>query len=433
VHDVVVAVRARLLAALLLLATPAVAAGVAADVDAGAALAAFPNAAGLARTASTLGPGDDAQPFFRPLNAGGRACATCHVPAQGWSVTPAGLRARFDASAGLDPIFQPADAAVAPTADVGTVEARRAAYRLLLERGLLRVGLPMPPDAEFTLVAVDDPAGWASARDLSLFRRPLPTTNLRFLTSVMWDGRASAGDEPLAAGLARQARAAVHRHAGLAYALSPDDERRLLAFETSLTTAQVWDRAAGATDAAGADGGLARLAEQAFRRGINSGPAFTPRVFTLFTPWREQGGARAAIARGEAVFNERSFARGAGRCSSCHNAPNVGVSSTGLFFDLGLSRENERLPGMPLYTFRCTTTGHLVRTTDPGRALVTGRCEDFDRFKVPSLRGLAARPPYFHDGRAATLDEVIDVYERRLGLGLTATERSDLVAFLRAL
>src|SRR3989442_369561 len=76
-------------------------------------------------------------------------------------------------------------------ADVPTVEARRGAYGLLLRKGLIRVGLPVPAGAEFELVGVDDPYGYASAAELSLFRRPLPSTNLRFLTTIMWDGRAA--------------------------------------------------------------------------------------------------------------------------------------------------------------------------------------------------------------------------------------------------
>jgi cytochrome c peroxidase len=49
------------------------------------------------------------------------------------------------------------------------------------------------------------------------------------------------------------------------------------------------------------------------------------------------------------------------------------------------------------------------------------------------LRGLAARAPYFHNGSAATLDEVIQFYKTRFGLSLTAQEQADLIAFLRGL
>jgi len=56
-----------------------------------------------------------------------------------------------------------------------------------------------------------------------------------------------------------------------------------------------------------------------------------------------------------------------------------------------------------------------------------------NRFKGPILRGLAARAPYFHNGFAATLPEVVDFYDSRFAIGFTAQEKSDLVAFLRAL
>ena len=48
-------------------------------------------------------------------------------------------------------------------------------------------------------------------------------------------------------------------------------------------------------------------------------------------------------------------------------------------------------------------------------------------------RGLAARAPYFHNGSAATLAEVVDFYDTRFAMHLTAQEKADLVAFLRSL
>ena len=52
---------------------------------------------------------------------------------------------------------------------------------------------------------------------------------------------------------------------------------------------------------------------------------------------------------------------------------------------------------------------------------------------MPTLRGLAARAPYFHNGSAATLDDVVTFYDTRFAIRLTPGERADLVAFLRAL
>ena len=72
-------------------------------------------------------------------------------------------------------------------------------------------------------------------------------------------------------------------------------------------------------------------------------------------------------------------------------------------------------------------------TTDPGRALITGKWKDIGRFKGPILRALATRAPYFHNGSAADLDAVLDFYNQRFGVGLTEDERHDLIAFLRTL
>jgi cytochrome c peroxidase len=72
-------------------------------------------------------------------------------------------------------------------------------------------------------------------------------------------------------------------------------------------------------------------------------------------------------------------------------------------------------------------------TSDPGRALITGRCSDLNRVKGPILRGLAARAPYFHNGAAATLMEVVDFYNERFQMRLTDEQKEQLVAFLHSL
>jgi hypothetical protein len=149
----------------------------------------FRNPSGLAATFNTAGPLDLRNPFFQKLGTNGRSCDTCHQPGDGWTVTPASIQARFEATKGLDPIFRTNDGSNSPDADVSTLEARRAAYSMLLTKGLIRVGIGIPDNSEFELAAVDDPYGFASAAELSLFRRPLPSANLKFLSTVMWDGR----------------------------------------------------------------------------------------------------------------------------------------------------------------------------------------------------------------------------------------------------
>ena len=372
---------------------------------------------------------DPANPFFRSVESSGRSCASCHDPAEGWTITPAGARLRFEASEGHDPLFRSNDGAVSPRADVSTVEARRTAYRLLLDRGLIRVGLPVPAKADFSVDAVDDPYGYATAGELSVFRRPLPTTNLRFGTSIMWDGREAT--------LGTQADGATRDHALSLRGLTADERARIVDLESELYTAQISDNAAGPLDADGARGGPRPLTDQPFHLGINTGATADRAVFTLFTPWANARGrlapGRQAIARGEAIFNLRAFRPRGVSCSTCHDAPNAGGNSSGAFVSLGLSDAGLRTPDLPVYTLRCTSGEGVMRTTDPGRALVTGRCEDVGRFKIPTLRALAARAPYFHNGSAATLEDVVEYYDRRFSIGFTASERADLIAFLRAL
>lgn len=55
------------------------------------------------------------------------------------------------------------------------------------------------------------------------------------------------------------------------------------------------------------------------------------------------------------------------------------------------------------------------------------------KYRTTPLRGLVHHPPYFHDGSAATLMDVVEHYDRELDLGLTQTEKEDLVEFLETL
>ncbi len=103
-----------------------------------------------------------------------------------------GVQEVFEKTEGLDPLFRPVDGANNPDSphpDQLTLEERRDAYSMLLNKANIRVGIGIPDDAEFELTEIDDPYGLASATELSLFRRPMPSANLKFLSSVMWDGR----------------------------------------------------------------------------------------------------------------------------------------------------------------------------------------------------------------------------------------------------
>jgi hypothetical protein len=229
------------------------------------------NGSGTARTINVSGGPvvDRASPFFQSLGTNGRSCATCHDVRDNMTVTPARLRERFGATGGTDPIFRTVDGSNSPDADVSTVRARRTAYGMLLTKGLIRVGLGIPPSVEIELAGVQDPYGHASAAELSLFRRPLPTTNLKFLSTVMWDGRETLKDagQPtgfalLAFDLADQSNAATLTHAQGAAPLTDGQRQAIVDFETQLFTAQVEDHHAGDLDEGGATGGPLALSAQ---------------------------------------------------------------------------------------------------------------------------------------------------------------------------
>ena len=444
------------------------------------------NDSGAALTVSITGKIDRTGPFFTSIGTNGRTCESCHQAAEGWSVTPKGIRDRFEATRGMDPIFRLNDGSNSPLADVSTLRARRTAYSMLLSKGLIRVGLPIPANAQFELVGVDDPYGFASATELSLFRRPLATTNLRFLSTVMWDGRETFTDSAstdclfgtmtcfasIRSDLLHQAASATDGHAAaIVGTLTPAQREAIVTFELGLSTAQMRDDHAGRLSVHGAKGGPVGLETEPFYFGINdtligdyrSHASFNPTVMSIYDAWqsyipddrradpegrdRDVAVARRAVARGQALFNSKpisiqgvkglnddlGIATIPGTCTTCHNAPNAGNHSVPMPLDIGLSDASRRTPDMPLYTLRHKTTGQTTQTTDPGRALVSGRWQDIGRMKGPTLRALAARAPYFHNGSAGNLHEVVRFYNERFGIGFTLQEQDDLVAFLKAL
>lgn len=430
---------------------------------------AFANPSGVAETVSTNGQIDFTNPFFQDLGTNGRKCVTCHEPQDNWSVSATDVQRRFDATNGLDPIFRTNDGSVSPDADVSTVKARRKAYAMLLSKGLIRVERPIPPNAEFTLTKVDDPYHHASAAGMSLFRRPLPSTNLGFISTVMWDGREVNPTTPmkiantlqenhdiLLASLSQQALDATNGHAQASQNLSDAQREEIVDFELGLSTAQMFDSRAGDLSGQDAVGGPVNIQSFPFYIGINDNVAdpngpFNNIAMRVYDSWHKSKSAdRRSIARGEDVFNTKpivitgvkglndnpyfgSPAVVTGTCTTCHNTPNMGNHSLAVALDIGLTDASRRTSDMPLYTLKNNATGQVIQTTDPGLAMSTGKWSDIGRFKGPILRGLAARAPYFHNGSAADLSDVLNFYHNRFGVNFTPQERSDLIAFLKSL
>lgn len=411
--------------------------------------------------------------FFQSLGTNGRSCSSCHLPTEGWSVSAQEVALRFLLTQGEDPIFRTVDGSNCDhNINTSTFQGRQAAYSLLTSRGLIRIALPVPAGAQFTVVSVSNPYGCNETATLSMYRRPLPATNLGFLSTLMWDGRESSlqtgtqkityatnpGD--LLADLAHQAIDATTLHAQASAAPTAVQVNDIVNFETALRTAQAIDFQAGLLKSGGANGGPVPLASEQFFIGINdsfppsfgfnpTGAPFNPAIFNLFTAWAtSRWPSQASVARGEVLFNSKPITITGvagindvlgpsltGTCGTCHDSPNVGNHSFPAPLNIGVGDLNSPLnvSYLPVITLRNNTTGETVSTTDPGRALVTGLWADVGKVKGPILRGLAARAPYFHNGSASSLSDVINFYNTRFNIGLTAQEKSDLIAFLSTL
>ena len=241
----------------------------------------FPNPGGFAQTFTSNGAIDLDNPFFQDLGTNGRRCVTCHMPDQGWTVTANKVRARFDATGGLDPIFRTNDGSNCDhNIDTSTVSGRAQAYSLLTTRGLLRIAIDAPPDAEFEVVSVNNAYGCNDRHTLSMYRRPLPSTNLRALSAVMWDGRESTAPSTekitfatnpgdLLFDLSHQSMDATLGHAQALVPPTAEQQRQIVDFEMGLSTAQDFDDHAGRLNIEGARGGPVQLAHEKFFVGIN--------------------------------------------------------------------------------------------------------------------------------------------------------------------
>jgi hypothetical protein len=430
----------------------------------------------LQSTGSTTTAGNA---FFQNIGSNNRTCFSCHQPGDGWGISASSVRETFRISAGKAPIFRPVDGATCPTADTASLQARRSAYALLLDRGLIRIALPVPTGAEFTIAVAQDQYGCNTNQAtgltsptqgiLSTYRRPLPSTNLGFLNTIMWDGREAS--------LESQATDATTGHAQAATPPTAAQVAQIVAFETHILTAQIRDSGAGQLDQQGATGGPSALTGvlAAFFSGINDplggnpkGTPFTSVIFTEYDAWagltgRGRNADRAAVARGAAVFNTKPIAitgvngindalgvpKLQGFCATCHDSPSVGNHSVKLPINIGIAGAGTFNPatgtgavkaldidGLPVFTVSCVSgplAGQSYTVTDLGRATISGKCADVGKFKGPILRGLAGRAPYFHNGSAKTLDAAVDFYDQRFGIGFTSQEKKDLVAFLKTL
>ncbi len=413
----------------------------------------FNNFLGKLGVIQASGPVDTSDhPFFTPLGTNGRACVTCHQPTYGMSISAEGLRNRWQVTGGKDPVFAAFDGSNCPDLP----QDQEKSHSLLLDRGLFRIPLPWPPKSadgspkpvEFSIEVVRDPTGCnlspayglkSPNPTISVYRRPRPAANLKYVISgaqniVLKTGmladRDPETDKPVSMNLmadarepslATQALDAILGHEEAREAPSGKKLKAIVDYESQVYMAQVEHVFAGPLVEPDGPFGLGPAALRDRRAGVLGDNESDP-VFGLFTSWKGKDFYRASIARGADIFMNRQFwirdaahinSIGLGNpikrtCATCHNAQMTGQDLSAGWVDVGTTNYPtwtepdtwQQTAELPVFKITCRPDadphpylGRVIYTTDPGRALISGRCVDVGSIVMQQLRGLAARAP----------------------------------------
>jgi hypothetical protein len=358
-------------------------------------------------------------------------------------------------------------------------------------------GRPVTPEFTIEVVSdptgvnFDATNGFKSRRPtVSVFRRPRPAANLKYVMAPdeifnIKTGELTARDpdtgQPVGMNLMadsrhltlkQQAVGAYVDHQEGRNALTPEQLRGIVEFESQIYVAQWENRLGRSLVEAHGPPGLGPRAMADGRVHVLANNQRDP-VFRTFEPWMKperlpaglsdaERELRTSIARGSDIFLLRQFwvrdvahinSIGLGNpikrtCTTCHNAQMTGMDLAPGWVDVGTANyptwteppvfsDKAELPVFKVTCDRAAPPhpylGRTIYTTDPGRALITGRCNDVGSLVMGQFRGLAARAPYFSNGSAATLRELVDFYDRRFDMKLSETEKQDLVNFLSVL
>lgn len=380
--------------------------------------------------------------FFDPLGTNGRACVTCHQPASAMSVAAATIRQRWIDSDGKDPVFAAFDGSNCPSLP----QQAATSHSLAIEHGLFRIPLPWPPKEnshpDFKIEVVRDPTGCNLSSvyginspnpSISVYRRPRVVANLDTLLAGPGGGNAPVfmadGREP---SLESQATNAALGHEQSHRPPTPDQLKQIVEFERQIYASQNSDIRAGLFKETAL--GVENLAQ-----GRASSLSL---VAVSFDRWRTlpaemapvQRNFRESVVRGSELFFGHTFplhgtagpAVQSGTCATCHN------SGTTRWMDIGTTT-HQSAEHLPKFKITCEATGRVVYSHDPGRALISGKCEDVGAIVVQQFRGLSGRAPYFANGTAKDIESVVDFYDKRFGIGYTEQQKKDLANFLRVL
>jgi hypothetical protein len=254
--------------------------------------------------------------------------------------------------------------------------------------------------------------------------------------------------------------------------LTPEQMARIEKFERQVFAAQVDMGKGGSLIPANGPPGLGPYNLRDGAMGV-LGNNTTRWVIPMGDAWQtpapgetaDERAMRESILRGHHIFHFRTFwirdsmhlnTVGLGNptkrtCATCHGMHMTGLDTANGWMDIGTTnlpwaKEAPRNPWqtedelMPLFKITCSRSvhphpylGRVIYTQDPGRALISGKCNDVGTIVMQQFRGLAAREPYFSNGSAKNVRELIDFYDRRYNVQYSEQEKVDLGNFLSAL
>jgi cytochrome c peroxidase len=310
--------------------------------------------------------------FHETFQGNGRTCSTCHDPRDEFTVSPELVRQRYKLDPG-HPLFRPIDSDDGAGRDYSTV----------LRHAVFRVTVPLHPDVS----VVGDP----SRRTITVWRGVPGVANLALTAPYLQDGGAAT--------LQDQALGAINGHMAPGRAVLTGELDALAAFESELFYPLR----------------IRSLLDD--QDPLPKEPGFT-------VPF-----ATTAARKGKEIFDLK--------CRTCHDGETGNVPESPEikpFASVFVSERN--LPGFPLLSlaFRQPDGSEMIALTpDPGRAALTGDLLDLNAFDISPLRGLKHTAPYFHDNSAATLQELVDLYDDHFQFHLTPADKKNLVAYLELL
>jgi len=412
--------------------------------------------------ATLTGEGLFSQTFPSAKNM--RSCATCHVPADNFTLTPEHVEKLYKENP-ADPLFSAIDADD-PTANPLTFEH--------LKKGLIRVGLTLPANMD----QIDENGKVITPADRKIFVwRSVPSiADVALTAPYQLDGRVATLEE--------QVQGAIEGHSE--GGKTPDSElKRIAAFERSIFSS---DRARYLADSiakgftpsdmANADDTLILTPQEergrvmyeavcaACHGGHNKATIVNREVHAMAFPMLKPDGTVLFPVLGVPTSEPDDQNSGPGNGSNnSFTAPLYAKQPNNEFINIGSAYENylahvdatEHISftknlSFPQYRFRFykdasrkevvaelppllqrdpenplllvadengnfivgPNQGTQLYSTDPGRAAITGNPYDFEAFDIPTLRGISKTAPYWHNNISTTLESVVELYSDHL-------------------